>query len=96
MAKVTLSQLQRDLWQKLNAYVFEEGGWITSRPDSSPIRVECPIDSVLPQLLRDAGYEVASIGTAERLMPTGQHVAPGVVEVWQLELPPADSDKPSD
>ena len=89
----TLNQLQRDLWQKLNAYVQEEGGWITSRPDASPIRLECPLDSVLPQLLRDAGYEVMSVGTSERLLPMGQHVAPGTVEAWQLDLPPADSDK---
>jgi hypothetical protein len=96
-----LSQKQRELWERLNKYIMANGGWIVSQPDISPIRFECPLDSDLPETLRQAGHQVVEYGTHERLMPitetlkehglnttvTRQHVAPIVVSVFEFRLP---------
>ena len=91
-----LSQKQRQLWRDLNEFIRLAGGFIVSQPDVSPIRFEAPLDSKLPETLRQAGHRVFDYGIHERLMPiievigpnkTAQHVAPGTVGVWQLELP---------
>jgi hypothetical protein len=91
-----LDQKQREMWDRVNKYIMQEGGWIVSLPDTKTIRFESPIGSELPELLRQAGHRVFDYGTHERLMPiterigrtkTVEHVAPGVVGVWQLELP---------
>jgi hypothetical protein len=50
------------------------GGWIVSQPDTSPIRLECPLDSTLPELLRQAGQNVRSLGTHERLLPVTEKI----------------------
>jgi hypothetical protein len=95
------SREQRNLWSKLNKYIMQEGGWIVSQPDVSPIRLECQMDSKLPDLLSEAGHTVRHLGTHERLIPitetrklndtnttvTTQQVGVGVVGVWQFDLP---------
>jgi hypothetical protein len=79
---------------------MQEGGWIVSQPDTSPVRLECPMDSQLPELLRGLGYNLQSGGIGERLMPfaetlkehgrtntiTRQQVGVGIVGLWQLDL----------
>jgi hypothetical protein len=91
-----LDKKLREMWERMNKFIMQEGGWIVSLPDTRNIRFECPPDSQLPELLRQAGHRVIDYGTHERLMPiterigrtkTVEHVAPGVVGVWQLELP---------
>jgi hypothetical protein len=95
------SREQRALWDRLNKFIRQEGGWTVSQPEISPIRFECPLDSNLPTLLREAGHRVIDYGTHERLMPltetrklndtnttvTTQQVGVGVVGVWQFDLP---------
>jgi len=68
---------------------------------TSPIRFECPMESKLPALLKEAGHRVIDFGTHERLVPiietlkehggtntiTRQQVGVGVVGVWQFDLP---------
>jgi hypothetical protein len=97
------SREQRALWQRLNKYIMQEGAWIVSQPEISPIRFEAPLDSNLPALLREAGHRVIDYGTHERLMPltetrklndtnttvTTQQVGVGIVGVWQFDLPNA-------
>jgi hypothetical protein len=96
-----LSVAQRKLWQRLNDYIRQEGGWTVSEPNVSPIRFECPTDSSLPELLREAGHDVRDAGTSERLMPTSnivkqhggittvtvQNIVPTMVEVFEFKLP---------
>jgi hypothetical protein len=96
------SRQQRVIWQKLNDYIRQDGGWTVSQPDVSPIRFECQMDSELPNQLREAGHTVRSLGTHERLVPltetrklndtnttvTTQQVGVGTVGVWQFDLPP--------
>jgi hypothetical protein len=96
-----LSVAQRKLWQRLNDYIRQEGGWTVSEPNVSPIRFECPLDSQLPSLLIEAGHRVISYGRHERLTPvsetrkqsggntvvTTQQVGFGVAGVWQFDLP---------
>jgi len=96
-----LSRERRQLWQRLNKFIRQEGGWTVSQPEISPIRFEAPLDSNLPALLREAGHRVIDYGTHERLMPltetrkehggnttvTSQQVGVGVVRVWQFDLP---------
>ena len=98
----TLDQKQRKLWQALNSFISEHGGWMVSQPDTEPLRFECRSESELPESLRDLGYDVVSAGTGERLLPvihetirqdggvtriTVQHVAPIVVSVFEIRLP---------
>ncbi|SDK14400.1 MULTISPECIES: hypothetical protein [Bradyrhizobium] len=97
-----LSQRQRELWGRLNKCIMANGGWIVSQADVSPIRFEAPLNSELPELLRQAGHWVIDNGTHERLMPITetlkehgrnntikrQQVGVGIVNVWQFDLPP--------
>jgi hypothetical protein len=88
------------MWDKLNKYIMQEGGWTVSQPDTSPIRFECALDSTLPNLLQAAGHQVRACGTHERLTPVTetmaehgrtnkidrQQVGVGIVGVWQFDL----------
>jgi len=86
----------RQLWSDLNTCIRESGAWIVSQPDINPLRFEAPLDSTLPESLRQAGHQVRAIGTHERLMPsvmverggnktfTSQSVGVGVVNVFEL------------
>jgi hypothetical protein len=102
-----LSPALRLLWDRVNRFVQQEGGWLTSLPATNPIRLECQIDSPLPDLLRAANHEIRFIGSHERLMAsvvtehrgnktfTNQVVAPGICHVWEINLtdkPKPDSD----
>jgi hypothetical protein len=65
-----------------------------------PVRFQILPDLALPKLLRAAGYVVVNGGTAERYLPATetvrinattsverQHLAPAMVEIWELRLP---------
>jgi hypothetical protein len=90
MAKASpISKRQRALWEALNSFIQRNGGWVTSQPDCSPIRFECPINYPLPTLLEGMGYTLAESGTAERLLPIdGGQIGPTTVAVWVFDLPP--------
>jgi hypothetical protein len=95
-----LSTSQKKLWKRLNEFITDNGGWIVSQPDIPTIRFEYTTeDSNLPDLLREAGHDVRYLGTHERLIPStvceqrgtktfnSQSVGPGVVNVFQFDLP---------
>ena len=101
-----LSVQQRLLWDRLNRFVQQEGGWLTSQRDTNPLRMECQTDSPLPDLLKAANHEIRFLGVHERLMPTtieerrGNRtvttttVGVGTCHVWQIEL--TEPKKPED
>jgi hypothetical protein len=95
-----LNQKQQQQWQELNSTISKNGGAVISMPGNACIKFVCELLSELPERLRSCGYAVIPCGTDQRLWPvtetievengrtiTRQHVAPGVVGVWQLELP---------
>src|SRR5260221_12116868 len=90
--------VDRKLWQRMNEYIRQEGGWIVSLPDTRTIRFECQTDSTLPDLLRAANHDPRFLGIHERLLPTtiterrglrtiaSQGVSPGIVNVFTFDL----------
>jgi hypothetical protein len=95
-----ISKAERALWNGINDFARELGGWTTSEPGVFPLRLECQIGSSLPEVLQELGHSVRHLGTHERLMPTTeivaeagstrkvvrQQVAPGVAAVYELSL----------
>ena len=67
----TLQAKRQKLWDALNEYVREGGGWITSVPGLSEIRIEVPQGSALPSKLMALGYDVRHCGSGTRLTPGG-------------------------
>ena len=59
----------RLMWQKIDADIADHGGWTVSPLYEFPVRFECLPDIVLPKLLRQAGYNVVNVGSAERFLP---------------------------
>jgi hypothetical protein len=58
---------RRELWNALNQFVRTNNkGWLVSPPGAS-IRIECPPDSELPDLLVDRGFALQSLGTGTRI-----------------------------
>jgi hypothetical protein len=95
MAKPTPLKNTRRLWAAISMsdLVADEGGWITSVPNNAEIRMECRVDSDLPETLADLGYELQSLGSTERLLPVGGGVAPVTVEIWSFQMPQLVTEK---
>lgn len=88
---------QRQIWQKWNQYIRQEGGWTVAEPNTSPIQFQCEMDSELPDLLTEAGYDVRHLGIDERLLPVGpghQQVGVGTVNVWSFDPPSLRPERP--
>jgi hypothetical protein len=62
---------RQKLWDALNEYVREGGGWVTSVPGVPLLRIEVPQGSELAAKLTALGYTVVHCGAGERLTPTG-------------------------
>jgi hypothetical protein len=88
---------ERKFWTFLNDYITDNEGFITSQPNTTPIRFECWPDSILPKLLNSMGFDVFNAGLAERLMPisetrkinanttvTTQQTGPATLAVFQF------------
>jgi hypothetical protein len=60
---------QREVWSALHEFICANGGWVTSRPHYSLLRIEAPQGSPLPAKLVELGYSVRMAGTATRLVP---------------------------
>jgi hypothetical protein len=69
-----LDKKLREMRERMNKFIMQEGGWIVSLPDTRTIRFECPPGSRLPELLRQAGHRVIDYGTHERLMPITERI----------------------
>lgn len=100
MPRLRPSPRERERWNDLNAIAWSYGGKITSSPYASPIRLECPQQSALPERLRGFGYDLTEIGTVERMLPvaevvkqrggtkmTTQQVVPTAVSIFEFDLP---------
>lgn len=93
------TEKDKEEWLFWNSYIQDNGGWLVSQPDIHHITLECPIKSILPDLLRSAGLDVASAGTTERLLPSvvaehrgnstiaTQSVSPQPVAAFSFKLP---------
>jgi len=53
----------------LNVFVTERNAWITSVPGDTEVRMECLVDSTLPDEAAKLGYRLEPIGTGERILP---------------------------
>ena len=62
---------RQKLWDALNDLVRESGGWVTSVPGVSVLRIEAPQGSALPSKLMALGYAVRHCGSGTRLTPGG-------------------------
>jgi hypothetical protein len=96
--KDTIPRAHRALWNGLNEFARECGGWTTSEPGTFPLRFECQMGSSLPEGLRQLGHSIYHLGTHERIIPqtivevrgtktfTNRQMAPGIVDVWELSI----------
>jgi hypothetical protein len=89
IATAPLDKKRKELWEALNDFVCQNGGWIVSPPHSSQIRFECSPGSALPKSLRELGHVPRKGGTVERLMPVaaGDQVGTVRVEIYEIDLP---------
>jgi len=46
--KTDVIKQRTELWEALNAFVSQEGGWVTSVPGAKNLRIETPSRSSLP------------------------------------------------
>jgi hypothetical protein len=74
---------QRKLFEALNAFVSEQGGWVVSPPGDRRVRIESPQASGLPIRLAERGFVLRYITTATR--NTGNGVVP--TDIFELTLP---------
>jgi hypothetical protein len=62
---------QRRLFEALNAFVAQQGGWVVSAPGNKSIRIEAPEGSALPIRLAELGYKLQFCGTGTRNTSSG-------------------------
>jgi hypothetical protein len=65
--RMELKQKRRRKWANLHAYIYNNHGWVVSKPDETPIRFLCLQDSDLPETLKGMGFQVSPAGTTERI-----------------------------
>ena len=58
---------RRKLWDAVNEFVRQTGGWVTSVPGVKDMRIEVPQGSSLPAKLTELGYEVRHAGAGSRI-----------------------------
>jgi hypothetical protein len=78
----TVSGERRRLWEALADYIRLHGGFVTSHPYASPIRIEAPYDSSLPEKLREFGYAPSPAGSVTRIDADIRQF-----NVWLVSLP---------
>lgn len=71
------------LFETLNAYVHQQGGWVVSPPGAKHIRVEIPKDLNLPAKLAELGYTPRLCSAGTRI--TGGNFVP--VDIIEITLP---------
>jgi hypothetical protein len=98
-----LQAKRQKLWDALNEYVRESGGWVTSVPGVALIRIEAPQGSALSDKLTALGYDVRHCGSGTRLTPGGtvetigsrsapitrHHAGFTPIEILEISLPGA-------
>ena len=58
-----------ELWEAINNFISQNGGWLVSPFGSDRLRVEIPRGSSLAAKLAEAGFEPRHIGTGTRITP---------------------------
>jgi hypothetical protein len=69
-------------WNALNTFVRQMGGAVVSIPHRRMVRVEAPLNSVLPDKFAELGYLVRHHEQATRIGPAGFHP----VMVFEVDL----------
>ena len=82
-----LNERERQLWDRLLAYVRNGGGWIVSQPYLRKIELEVLTGSKLPDKLRDQGFDCYRIGERAKLLSDSGPVTSQAVQVYSMELP---------
>jgi hypothetical protein len=59
----------RGSWNAIQKACIETGCTIVSAPFATPIVLEAPMDATLPVTLRELGYPIRLMRTAEKLLP---------------------------
>jgi hypothetical protein len=62
---------RNELWQALNAFIAQQGGWVVSLPNAARMRIEMCQGSNLVSKLIEYGYSPTHCGTGTRITPTG-------------------------
>ena len=78
-----LKRRREDVWRALSTYVTSLNGFVVSVPYRRTARIECPLDSVLPDKLAQLGYRVRHHGQITRTGPNGFTPA----KVFEVDLP---------
>jgi hypothetical protein len=60
---------RKERFADINAFIAEQGGWMTSVPGSHEITFDALPGSALPEQLAARGYIVEKIGESERILP---------------------------
>jgi hypothetical protein len=66
---------RKERFAKLNRYVTERHGWLTSIPGAREVELQTLPDSTLPGDLERLGYRLEEIGETERILPSRHHRA---------------------
>jgi hypothetical protein len=64
-----ISEQRKQLWHALNAYITERGSAITTVAFASPLHLETPPESRLPENLGTMGWNLIDRGQETRLGP---------------------------
>jgi hypothetical protein len=76
------------LWGLLHKHIRNHGGFVTSPPNSVPVRFECVPGSALPGSLEELGYTIRTVGSTERLLPGARdQVSPTAVDIFEIDPP---------
>jgi hypothetical protein len=94
-----ITEQRRNLWTALNEFIRQNGGSIVSLQFTSPLRLEVPINSPLPERLAALGYDPIFCEQTTRIGPQAvQHDRRGralpttgysfnTFDVFHLKLP---------
>ncbi len=80
-----ISEERRRLWDAIARFVHDNGGWVTSIPHTSPIRIEAGINSNLQDKLAEHGCPAIYRYRETRIVGDTFHVR----NVFELSLPKA-------
>jgi hypothetical protein len=62
---------QRKLFEAMNAFIAQEGGWVISPPGEKRLRIESPQNGGLPIRLAERGFLLRYLGTGTRNTSSG-------------------------
>lgn len=84
--KLDLSEQRQKLFEALNAFIRQQGGWVTSLPSAENLRFEIPRKSSLPSRLLELGYSVRAAGIGTRITGATEHHGFTPVDIIEITL----------